>query len=125
MSLTRAGVSVLLVCAVGGATACKSSSSPSPTPTPTPGGTVVSIRSGASVLTTTAYNPSAADIAVGTAITWTNNDSTPHTTTADNNTWNSGAIAAGGQFTFTFQTAGTFVYHCTIHPGMVGSVVVH
>jgi plastocyanin len=30
----------------------------------------------------------------------------------------------GGRFTFTFQNAGTFRYHCTIHPGMVGTVVV-
>jgi plastocyanin len=30
----------------------------------------------------------------------------------------------GSQFSFTFSTAGTFQYHCAIHPGMVGSVVV-
>jgi plastocyanin len=38
--------------------------------------------------------------------------------------WSSGTVAPGGQFSFAFQTAGTFPYHCTIHPGMVGTVVV-
>ena len=128
MPSTRAFVvSALLTLAIAGASGCKSSSSPSPTPTPTPTGptSAVSIVSGASVLTTTAFNPNVADVAVGTTVIWTNSDSTPHTTTSDNNTWNSGAIAPGGRFQFTYQTAGTFVYHCTIHPGMVGSVVVH
>jgi plastocyanin len=36
----------------------------------------------------------------------------------------SGSIAAGGKFSFTFQNRGTFPYHCTFHPGMIASVVV-
>jgi len=47
-----------------------------------------------------------------------------HTTTSNTNTWNSGTVAPGAKFSVTFPTAGTFPYHCAIHPGMVGSVVV-
>jgi plastocyanin len=32
-------------------------------------------------------------------------------------------VPPGGEFSFTFKTAGTFPYHCAIHPGMVGRVV--
>jgi plastocyanin len=34
-------------------------------------------------------------------------------------------MAPGATFSRTFSTAGTFTYHCTIHPGMVGTVSVH
>jgi plastocyanin len=77
------------------------------------------------VLTTTAFNPDVSDVAAGTTVTWTNNDSVAHTSTANGGAWNSGTVAPGGRFSFTFQTAGTFSYHCAIHPGMVGTVVVH
>jgi plastocyanin len=53
-----------------------------------------------------------------------NNDNLAHTSTADGGAWNSGTIQPGGQFTFTFQSAGTFTYHCSIHPGMVATVTV-
>src|SRR5215467_9442032 len=100
-------------------TACGSSySTPTPTPTPTPtgNGTPVSIVSGASVMTTTAYSPSPVTVAVGGSVTWKNNDNTAHTSTGGS--WNSGTIAPGGSYTATFSSAGTFTYHCTIHPGM-------
>jgi plastocyanin len=68
--------------------------------------------------------PDELDIAVGTTVTWTNTASEAHTSTSNGSGWNSGTIAPGQGFSFTFQTAGTFAYHCAIHPGMVGSVVV-
>ena len=97
----------------------------SPTP-PTPGSPTsdVSVQPGASLLTTTAYAPNPANVAVGTTVIWTNGDSTQHTTTSDGNLWNSGSVNPRGQFSFTFTTAGTFRYHCAIHPNMVGTVVV-
>jgi plastocyanin len=64
------------------------------------------------------------NVAVGTTVTWRNTDSTSHTSTSNAPGWNSGTVAPGGQFSFAFQTAGTFPYHCAIHPGMVGTVVV-
>jgi plastocyanin len=102
-----------------------SSSSPSPTPQPAPAGsTSVTIPSGASFLTTTAFGANPLTIAAGTTISWLNNDNTTHTTSADGNAWNSGNIAPGARFNFVFQTAGQFTYHCQIHPGMTGTIVV-
>jgi len=100
--------------------ACGSNSSTSPSPSGS--GLAVSIPSGSSTLTTTAYAPNPVNVAVGGAVTWTNRDNTTHTSTADGGAWNSGAIAPGGSFTMTFSTAGTFPYHCTLHPNMVGTV---
>jgi plastocyanin len=63
-------------------------------------------------------------VAVGTTVTWTNNDTTAHTSTADNGQWSSGSLAPGQSFSTMMSTSGTFTYHCTIHPGMVGTVTV-
>lgn len=121
-------LSVLLL---GGLTACgngDSTTAPSPTPSPTPtptGPTVsVSIVQGGSTLTTTAFSPNPLTVNVGTTVTWTNNDVMAHTSTADGGLWNSGTLPPGGRYSYTFQAAGNFPYHCALHPGMVGTVTV-
>ena len=57
--------------------------------------------------------PPELDVTVGTTVTWTNTDSISHTTTSDAIGWNSGIVGAGRQFSFAFQTAGTFLYDAT------------
>lgn len=84
----------------------------------------VTIVPGASAMTTTAFSPNPLNVSVGTTVTWLNNDGTAHTSTSDGGAWSSPIIAPGGQFSFTFQSAGTFPYHCMIHPNMVGTVSV-
>jgi plastocyanin len=76
----------------------------------------------ASLMTSTAFNPNPINVSVGGTVTWRNNDSTTHTSTANNGVWNSGAIPPGGSFSTQFNTAGSFPYHCTIHPNMIGVV---
>ena len=87
-------------------------------------GTPVSIVSGASLKTNTAFAPSPVVISAGGTVTWTNNDNTSHTSSGDDGSWNSGNIAPGAQFSRTFASAGSYTYHCAIHPGMVGTVTV-
>ena len=123
-SLRLALASIVLVFAI----ACGGySASPPLTPsvTPTPGGPAVAIPAGAASLGNRAYSPDDLDVTVGSTVTWTNTDSTAHTSTSDLTGWSSGDIAPGKQFSVAFPTAGTFKYHCTIHPGMVGTVSVH
>ncbi len=69
-----------------------------------------------------AYHPNPITVTAGRSVTWTNNDSAPHTVTADDGSFTSGTIASGGTFTHTFATMGTVAYHCTIHQSMHGSV---
>lgn len=71
-----------------------------------------------------AFNPASIQVNVGDSITWTNQDAAPHTVTADGGSFDKPLPASGGTATITFNTAGTFPYHCTIHPNMHGTVVV-
>jgi plastocyanin len=72
-----------------------------------------------------AFSPASVTVSAGDTVTWTNNDQQTHTATADDASWNSGNIAGGGGTkSVTFTTAGTFPYHCAIHPAMTGSVTV-
>ena len=102
------------------------SSPPAPESTETAGGTSssVTIPMGAEDLGNRAYNPGEVSVAIGGTVTWVNMDRESHTSTSNSSRWDSGIIAPGRQFSSTFPTAGTFQYHCAIHPGMVGTVVV-
>jgi plastocyanin len=71
-----------------------------------------------------AFNPPNMTVAPGTTVTWVNNDQTAHTSTADDGTWDSGTLQPGKSFSFTFNQAGTYTYHCMIHPNMTGTITV-
>jgi len=71
-----------------------------------------------------AFTPATITVSPGTTITWKNTDNMAHTVTADDNSFDSGNIGAGSSFSKTFSVAGTYNYHCTIHAGMNGKVIV-
>lgn len=72
-----------------------------------------------------AFSPLRLYVNVGGQATWTNSTDAPHTVTSDTaGGFDSGTVKAGGSFVQTFPSAGTFAYHCSIHPYMTGSVVV-
>lgn len=71
-----------------------------------------------------AYDPTPLQIAVGTTVTWTNNDPAPHTATAKDGSFDSGNIAPGESASLEFTTAGSFDYTCLYHPNMSGTIVV-
>ena len=95
-------------------------------------GTSVSIVSGSSSLTDTAFSPNPIQVSVGNTVTWTNNDSQPHTVTSGSNgqpdnKFNSSPnfnplLNQGQTFSFTFTEAGEYPYYCMLHPNMVGTV---
>lgn len=72
-----------------------------------------------------AFNPASITVAAGTTITWTNKDAVIHTVTSDTNLFDSGSIGTNGTYSRTFATAGTYSYHCTIHPTMTATVIVN
>jgi plastocyanin len=69
-----------------------------------------------------AFDPSTITVPRGTTVIWTNRDSASHTVTGD--IFGSGSIPQNGEYSHTFQDAGTFDYHCKIHPNMQGKVIV-
>src|SRR5829696_2492067 len=70
------------------------------------------------------FNPGQITVPQGTTVTWTNEGPSPHTTTADDGTWDSGTLQQGEDFSFTFDEPGTYTYHCSIHPDMTASIKV-
>jgi plastocyanin len=71
-----------------------------------------------------AFNPPNTTVAPGTSVTWVNNDQTAHTATANDGAFDSGTLQPGQSFSFTFDKAGTYAYHCNIHPDMTATVTV-
>jgi len=71
-----------------------------------------------------AFQPGSVEVAAGGTVTWTNTGQATHTVTADDGTFDSGQLAPGSSFSQTFDTAGTFTYHCAIHPQMTGTITV-
>jgi plastocyanin len=102
----------------------------------TPGGSVVPVT-----IQDFTFYPATLMIKVGTSVQWTNNGPSQHTTTSDTGVWDSGTLSppgggggygggsAGGTYTVTFSTVGTFSYHCAIHlpsqyPKFTGTITV-
>jgi len=71
-----------------------------------------------------AFDPEALEISIGTTVTWTNNDSAPHTATAVDGAFQSGKLDQGGTFSHTFEEAGTFEYFCEYHANMTATITV-
>ena len=106
-------------------TACSAGASPTPLGSSAPGASSGGATGSSAVeIKNTAYNPATVTAKVGGKVTWTNNDSVAHTVTLDDNSADSGNLAAGSTFDHTFATAGTFAYHCKIHSSMHGTVSV-
>src|SRR3954468_5747528 len=105
----------LLVAAVLTAGASAASAGDTATIAPTP--TVIVIKD-------FAFSPSALTIAPGTTVTWVNEDESPHTIADNGKAFRSAALDTNDRFSYTFGQPGEFLYHCTMHPMMVGKIVV-
>lgn len=71
-----------------------------------------------------AFSQDTITVSPGDTVTWINNDNTPHTVTADDNSFDSGTLTRGDTFSRVFTEPGTYTYHCEPHPNMTGTVIV-
>ncbi len=71
-----------------------------------------------------AFSPATLTVTAGDTVTWTNQDQIGHTATSTTGAFDSGDLAQGDSFSFTFTTPGTYDYLCTPHPSMTGRIVV-
>lgn len=115
LAIAALALSVIVVAGCGKKTTVKSTPSTPKSTSPTAG--AASVR-----MVDFAFNPTALTISVGTTVTWTNNGSSVHTVTGSG--WDSGQLQPGQSFKRTFDTAGTYDYHCTNHPSMTASITV-
>lgn len=70
------------------------------------------------------FAPMTLSVSAGTTVTWHNDDEEPHTVVSQDGLFRSAAIDGGESFSFKFSKPGTYKYLCTIHPRMVGTIVV-
>ena len=77
------------------------------------------------VMQNIAFSPSSITIRQGDSVTWTNKDNVQHTVISDSGSeLSSGIIQPGQTYSHTFNTPGTYTYHCNIHPMMTGTIIV-
>jgi predicted lipoprotein with Yx(FWY)xxD motif/plastocyanin len=107
----------------GASTTTTTAARSAPTAPPTTASTAPPAgQSAAITIQNFSFSPAVLNIAAGTTVTATNKDGSPHTWTADNGSWNSGSLDQNESFSHKFTTAGTFPYHCDIHPSMKATV---
>ena len=70
------------------------------------------------------FSPMTLTVAAGTKVTWTNNDDIPHTVRAVDGSFHSPAMDSADSYSFTFTKPGVYSYFCSVHPKMVGKVIV-
>ena len=111
------------------AASCGSSSSPtSPSPTPGGGGGGGGVTADVTITINgmngnQSFSPDPSTAKVGQTVAWRNADSITHTASADSGAFNTGNIAPGATSSpITMTAAGSFGYHCQIHPSMVGTL---
>lgn len=96
-------------------------------PASTTSGVIVSMIEGSGIdQSSPGYLPEAITVVIGvnSTVTWSNDDTSPHTVTDRNGAFDSANMNSGATFTFTFTTAGKYEYYCVYHPWMIGTVVV-
>jgi plastocyanin len=90
-----------------------------PVPSASPVANAVEVR-----IANLAFEPAMVPVDVGATVTWTNDDTVPHTVTADDGAFDSGIFDPGASFSWTFEESGTIAYHCQLHPTMEGTIEV-
>jgi plastocyanin len=70
------------------------------------------------------YKPQKITVQAGTRVTWINHDDVPHTVTANDGQFRSGALDSDQKFVHQFDRPGTYPYFCSVHTHMTGTVIV-
>src|SRR5204863_7886445 len=70
------------------------------------------------------FGPQALTVPIGATVTWTNRDDIPHAVVSNDGVFKSKVRDTDEKFSYTFDKAGTYSYYCSLHPKMVGKIVV-
>lgn len=70
------------------------------------------------------FAPATLTVSVGTTVTWINRDDIPHTVYDTDKRFKSSAMDTDDKFSFTFKSAGSYNYFCSLHPRMTGQIIV-
>jgi plastocyanin len=70
------------------------------------------------------FGPATLTVPVNSTVTWINKDDLPHVIASNDGLFKSKALDTEDKYSYTFTKAGTYAYFCSIHPKMVGKIVV-
>jgi plastocyanin len=70
------------------------------------------------------FAPASLTVNAGSTVRWVNRDEEPHTVVAADGSFRSGALDTGQAYAFRFAQPGTYRFTCSIHPRMVGTIIV-
>ena len=70
------------------------------------------------------FAPATLTVPANSTVTWVNKDDVPHVIASNDGLFKSKGLDTDDKFSFTFDKAGTYSYYCSIHPKMVGKIVV-
>jgi plastocyanin len=70
------------------------------------------------------FGPDTLTVPVNSTVTWVNKDDLPHVIASADGVFKSKALDTDDKYSYTFTKAGTYAYFCSIHPKMVGKIVV-
>ncbi len=70
------------------------------------------------------FQPTTLTIKAGSTVTWLNMDEEPHTVVSASGLFRSVALDTNDKFTFKFTKPGTYPFVCSIHPQMIGTIIV-
>jgi plastocyanin len=70
------------------------------------------------------FGPATLTVPVNSTVTWVNKDDLPHVIASTDGVFKSKALDTDDKYSYTFSKAGTYDYYCSIHPKMVGKIVV-
>lgn len=76
------------------------------------------------IISNLSFQPASITVGKGSTIVWRNQDTVSHTATAGDESFNSSTIIAGDTFVQRFDKVKTYVYSCSIHPEMKGTIIV-
>jgi plastocyanin len=70
------------------------------------------------------FAPNTLTVPVNSTVSWVNKDDVPHVIASNDGLFKSKALDTGDKYSFTFNKVGTYAYYCSVHPKMVGKIVV-
>jgi plastocyanin len=71
------------------------------------------------------FSPETLTVPVNSTVTWVNKDDIPHVIASDDGLFRSNALDTDDRYSYKFSKPGTYPYYCSVHPKMVGKIVVH
>ncbi|HTY84355.1 MAG TPA: cupredoxin family copper-binding protein [Silvibacterium sp.] len=70
------------------------------------------------------FTPTMLTVRRNTTVTWLNRDDVPHVIASSDGLFKSRALDTDDKYSYTFTKPGTYPYYCSVHPKMVGQVIV-